>query len=740
MKTTNKIEVSVIIPNYNYGHYIKQCINSVLESEFDHNLLEIIIVDDASPDNSIDIIEHFRNNSKTKIHLLKQNSNMGLAKARNAGIKKASGKYLFLLDSDNYIGKNCIKIHYDFLSANTEYAACYAPIQKFDDQTARMLNMFSNQQYDYDKLLYGNYIDAMAMIKKEAVLELGLYDEDMPYSGWEDYELWLRMGSNGKKVYFIDGKPLSFYRVHENSMIRSLQTDTIGALAAYISEKYALDTVLKKDESSHTKIQIFWAGAEAVFTEGYSLVQFARLSDAAKTLKFELGAFIEDIEFIRFDLGDEVGLISIHSITVEDDLQNIKWSWDKCTLHGHQNLVLIENKKLWQDTLLQISSSIDPAFIIKTNNAVKALSSSGLVIEITLSCPDPRQLNFLNTHTRPLTCFSENEFTLLEQCVSNLNVEKNALLTHVEIQSRHTGDLEKENSMLSESNIIIQQFNKQLNEDKINSNEDKLLLTSELNLKNELLIKAENKIEILENKLYEKTEKEVTLIEAHRNAVQEHNEIILSQKDELQKIQEGYTAQIISLSGELEKTRIAEAEQRSLALHNQEKFQSTEALTFSLQREIKIEQEKITGLNNQLALNEGKLNELQFVCALTEDRNNEVTGINNRLEQEINNLLNSLSENLKQKQELIASIDLHLAYAERLGNEKNELAEKHVSLQDQLSLIKLDKQQIEMLLIGANNSNIENENTIHQLKEDILRFKNQNVITFIKGKMNRKPK
>jgi glycosyltransferase involved in cell wall biosynthesis len=265
MKTKNKIEVSVIIPNYNYGHYIKQCINSVLESEFHHDALEIIIVDDASTDNSINIIEDIQNDTTAKIHLVKQSNNLGLAKSRNAGIKNASGNYLFFLDSDNYIGKSCLKTHYDFLSKNDGYTACYAPIQKFDDRSARMLNVFSNLEYDYDKLLYGNYIDAMSMIKKEDLIKLGSYDEEMPYSGWEDYELWLRMGSRNKKIYFIDGNPLSYYRIHENSMIRGLQSDKIGALASYVSEKYTVSTMQKNNNTRHTKIQIFWAGAGGVF-------------------------------------------------------------------------------------------------------------------------------------------------------------------------------------------------------------------------------------------------------------------------------------------------------------------------------------------------------------------------------------------------------------------------------------------------------------------------------------------
>ncbi len=564
MKTKNNIEVSVIIPNYNYGRYLNQCITSVLESEFEDNAIEIIIVDDASTDNSINVIENFLNNTKASIHLIKQKTNLGLAKARNTGIKKALGNYLFFLDSDNYIGKSCLKTHFDVLSKNIEYTACYAPIQKFDDRSDRVLTIFSNQEYDYDKLKYGNYIDAMAMIKRKDLLEIGLYDEGMPYTGWEDYELWLRIGSKNKKIFFIDGKPLSYYRIHEDSMIHNMQSSGVGTLITYVSEKYHFNTLQKNEELSNTNIQIFWASVEGAFSENYSSSQLISLKDSSTTLKFQISPFSETIEFIRFDLGDNVGFINIHSIIIKDSFQKIKWTWDKCTLYAQQNLLLLDNKNLWPDKTLQISIAIDPSFIIATNEVIKELSSSNFFIEITLSSPDSHQLNFLKTPVKPFTCFSNNEFTLLEEQVSKLNIEKKGLLT--------------------------------------------------------------------------------------------------------------------------------------------------------------------------------ELNELQLMSIVKNEKNNDLIKQNIKIEEKFNTLSDSLSENLNQKQELIASINLHLTYIERLGEEKKQIIEKHAILLDQISSMKSDKQQLEIRLNDYNKKNQESELMITQLKEDILRLKNQSFISFIKGKVNNKRK
>jgi len=149
--------------------------------------------------------------------------------------------FLFFLDSDNYLRKDCLETHYAFLKRNKDCTACYAPIQKFDDETRKMQNIFSNEAYDFNKISLGNYIDAMAMIKKVDLINLGLYDEQMPRSGWEDYELWLRMGVNKKKVSLIESEPLSFYRTHKDSMVNAVTGLNYELLRLYLNNIYNIN-------------------------------------------------------------------------------------------------------------------------------------------------------------------------------------------------------------------------------------------------------------------------------------------------------------------------------------------------------------------------------------------------------------------------------------------------------------------------------------------------------------------
>ena len=102
-KMNQQIMLSIIIPVYNTAKYLRKCLESVLEELPPRT--EIIIINDGSPDNSEEIIKDFQNNYKEVIKYYKK-ENGGLSSAKNYGLKKASGKYIGFLDSDDYVKTN----------------------------------------------------------------------------------------------------------------------------------------------------------------------------------------------------------------------------------------------------------------------------------------------------------------------------------------------------------------------------------------------------------------------------------------------------------------------------------------------------------------------------------------------------------------------------------------------------------------------------------------------------------
>lgn len=103
------MKVSVIIPVYNVSKYIERCLLSVLNQTWED--LEIILVDDCTPDNSMElaatvIASHSRGN---EVRSLVHDENKGLSAARNTGIRDATGDYVYFLDSDDYLPEDCLQ-------------------------------------------------------------------------------------------------------------------------------------------------------------------------------------------------------------------------------------------------------------------------------------------------------------------------------------------------------------------------------------------------------------------------------------------------------------------------------------------------------------------------------------------------------------------------------------------------------------------------------------------------------
>ena len=112
------MNVSVIITNYNYGKWVRRCINSLLNQTMED--YEIIVVDDLSTDNSRDILVEYNNHPR--VNTIFNNVNMGVGASSTIGAKKALGKYIVRVDADDYVHKDFLKCLYLWASFNNSHA------------------------------------------------------------------------------------------------------------------------------------------------------------------------------------------------------------------------------------------------------------------------------------------------------------------------------------------------------------------------------------------------------------------------------------------------------------------------------------------------------------------------------------------------------------------------------------------------------------------------------------------
>jgi hypothetical protein len=188
------VAVSVVISLFNYENAICTALDSLLFATKESAMLEVVVVDDGSTDESVDAARQWMSKAPFRGKLIKKHFNTGFISSRNIGIKNADGEYIAMLDADNaFLPDGVDRLYQKIQSTGAD--ACYGIIICVDE-AGKPAGLLSAQPWDIRRLLFCPYVDAMAIFKKSTLLKLGLYDGEMfqhGWFGWEDYELWLRL-------------------------------------------------------------------------------------------------------------------------------------------------------------------------------------------------------------------------------------------------------------------------------------------------------------------------------------------------------------------------------------------------------------------------------------------------------------------------------------------------------------------------------------------------------------------
>jgi hypothetical protein len=213
-------EISVLITSYNYEHFIGWALDSILSSE--GVAAEIVVVDDHSRDGSMALLRRYMDrNSWFPIQLVAKSANAGVGAARNRGFEAARSDRVFVLDADNYVYPSALRKLATALDDQPEAAFAYGMIGRMGEP-----GLLSHIPWDVTRLLQNNYIDAMALIRKDVWVDVGGYDAHRSsLKGWEDYEFWLRIAAAGGYGTFVP-EVLATYRVHHLSRQRTVDLDT----------------------------------------------------------------------------------------------------------------------------------------------------------------------------------------------------------------------------------------------------------------------------------------------------------------------------------------------------------------------------------------------------------------------------------------------------------------------------------------------------------------------------------
>ena len=227
--------VSVLLTVYNYAAVVGEAIASVAAS--DHDAFELVVVDDASTDDSLQAIRRALDaHPWLRATLVARGRNQGLAAARNTAVHHARGEYVFILDADNAVYPHCLTTLERALDEDPEAAFAYGILETFDGSGPR--DLMSWLAWDPDRLRYGNYIDAMAMLRRSSVEAAGGYTPDRRLYGWEDFALWCALADQGKRGRSVPAI-VARYRSSMQSMISITDIDGSAAWDA-LTERYSI--------------------------------------------------------------------------------------------------------------------------------------------------------------------------------------------------------------------------------------------------------------------------------------------------------------------------------------------------------------------------------------------------------------------------------------------------------------------------------------------------------------------
>ena len=202
-----QLPVSVIIPCYNQGKFLKETVDSVISQSFAD--WECIIIDDGSADNTASVAKEL-SNKDPRIRYIYQ-ENQGVSVARNNAIRQSSGKYILPLDADDLIAPTYLEEAVDYLEEHPEVKVVYCKAEKFGAVNCK----WNLPDYDFNKMLFENLLFCTALFRRSDFDKCGGYNENMK-AGIEDWDFWLSLLGPDDKVYRID-KVLFYYRIKEVS-------------------------------------------------------------------------------------------------------------------------------------------------------------------------------------------------------------------------------------------------------------------------------------------------------------------------------------------------------------------------------------------------------------------------------------------------------------------------------------------------------------------------------------------
>jgi alpha-1,3-rhamnosyltransferase len=250
--------VSVVVITYNSAKYVIETLDSI--SQQTYNNIELIISDDRSPDNTIEVCENWIENNRSRFvsaQIITTEINKGIPANCNRGVKATSGDWVKLIAGDDLFIPTAIEDYISFANAHQNCEIIHTPvirlIENEDGSTVIKeaeiddnLNENISAKSQFRLLNFSSMIKAPSVFfSKKIFQEVGYFDESIPKC--EDWPFWLKITNAGKQFYYLK-KALVYYRIHNASVYSSMEGKYIVS-PFYTIEQTIYNKYIKKNTS-----------------------------------------------------------------------------------------------------------------------------------------------------------------------------------------------------------------------------------------------------------------------------------------------------------------------------------------------------------------------------------------------------------------------------------------------------------------------------------------------------------
>lgn len=217
--------VSVLIPCYNYGRYLTECVNSVLNQQGVR--VDVLIIDDASTDGSDQVVRQL-GAQDNRIRTICHATNQGHIATYNEGLADVKGDYVLLLSADDLLTPGCLARATSLMEEHPSVGLAYGFAVEFSDgdvpvarTTAKSWIVWSGRDWLMQRCKAGGNAlkSPEALLRTDLLRKIGGYRSDLPHAA--DFELWMR-AATVSDIGYVAGADQAYYRVHATNMHHSM--------------------------------------------------------------------------------------------------------------------------------------------------------------------------------------------------------------------------------------------------------------------------------------------------------------------------------------------------------------------------------------------------------------------------------------------------------------------------------------------------------------------------------------